>query len=390
MTERQRRRRTKRLRHRSAAPKIAAGATVGAAALAIAAPASAKTYTVTSLANGGAGSLRNAVSRANAHTGADTITFQPGFTGTIKLRTGELEVDDPLTIEGPGAPELTVSGTNRSRIFNFEDAATVSGLTLTKGSADYGGAIEVGVGPVTVQESVVTGNAATQGGGGINVDSLSDVTVDASTVSDNQASRGGGIRISGNGVSSLKVTDSTIADNMAASTGGGIENFGGTVNLSSSTLAGNVGAGLTDDQQKNPYCIEYSIYPPYACIKFGYTYYNPQTHLDDSIVANNYTVGPFSSEYDIYSANYDVDTTHSVIMNTTGAQINDNGGNFLNQDPGLGSLRMNGGPTPTRSINRTSVAVGGADSNAPASDQRGYGRFNAPDIGAFEYKGVVP
>src|SRR5947208_16324898 len=108
MTERRRRWRAKRLRHRSAAPKIAAGATVGAATLAIAAPASANTFTVTDLNNGGPGSLRTAVTQANAHPGADKITFQPGLTGTIKLRTGELGIGDgnlfdadPLTVVGP-------------------------------------------------------------------------------------------------------------------------------------------------------------------------------------------------------------------------------------------------------------------------------------------------
>ena len=77
-------------------------------------------------------------------------------------------------------------------------------------------------------------------------------------------------------------------------------------------------------------------------------------------------------------------------MNTTGARISDKGGNFLNQDLLLGPLRDNGGPTPTMAIRRASVAVDGADSQAPATDQRGYGRSGAPDIGAFEYNGVVP
>jgi predicted outer membrane repeat protein len=375
---------------------------VGVATLAIAAPAGAKTYTVTSLANGGTGSLRKAVAQADGHAGADTITFQPGLTGTIKLRTGELLVgdgnpldNDPLTVVGPGASQLTISGTNSSRIFHIADdeelgnpRTTISGLTLTKGSADYGGAIYVGqTGSLTLERSVVTGNSATVGGGGINAAAdlpLSGkygyhLTIDSSTVADNQAPKGAGIR---SDKRIVDVTDSTVAENTASSTGGGIENLGGQVHLLSSTLAGNIGAGLTDEQGS-------AFYPPCQC----YVPVNPQASLDDSIVANNYTPGPFSFEYDIYSANYGVDTTHSVIMNTTGAQINDNGGNFLNQDPRLVSpfaVRDNGGPTPTIAIRRTSVAVDTADSSAPATDQRGYGRTGAPDIGAFEYNGAPP
>src|SRR5262245_51083248 len=39
------------------------------------------TFRVTSLADAGAGSLRDAVAQANAQPGADTIDFQPGLTG---------------------------------------------------------------------------------------------------------------------------------------------------------------------------------------------------------------------------------------------------------------------------------------------------------------------
>src|SRR5262245_41237448 len=65
------------------------------------------TYTVTTLADGVAGSLRDAVTQANAHPGADTINFQPGLAGTIGLTGGELGITDDVTITGPGASQLT-------------------------------------------------------------------------------------------------------------------------------------------------------------------------------------------------------------------------------------------------------------------------------------------
>src|SRR5262245_44452220 len=61
------------------------------------------TLHVTTLADGGVGSLRAAIAQANAHTGADTIDFQPGLTGTIALTGGELDISDDLTINGLGA-----------------------------------------------------------------------------------------------------------------------------------------------------------------------------------------------------------------------------------------------------------------------------------------------
>src|SRR5262245_60884302 len=72
------------------------------------------TFHVTTLADGGAGSLRAAIGQANAQAGADVIDFQPGLSGTIALTSGQLDVTDDLAINGPGADKLTVSGSNLS------------------------------------------------------------------------------------------------------------------------------------------------------------------------------------------------------------------------------------------------------------------------------------
>src|SRR5262245_16165757 len=66
-------------------------------------------FHVTTLADGAAGSLRDAITQANRHAGADIITFQAGLTGTIALTGGELDVTDDLTINGPGADRLSVT-----------------------------------------------------------------------------------------------------------------------------------------------------------------------------------------------------------------------------------------------------------------------------------------
>src|SRR5262249_58905380 len=94
-------------------------------------------FHVSTLANGGAGSLRDAIARANAHAGADVIAFQEGLAGTIALTGGELDVTDDLKINGPGADRLTVSGNHTSRIFKVESGETVSisGLTVARGNA---------------------------------------------------------------------------------------------------------------------------------------------------------------------------------------------------------------------------------------------------------------
>ena len=72
------------------------------------------TLTVLNINDSGAGSLRADI--AAAHSG-DTIAFAPSLVGqTITLTSGELLVNKNLTITGPGAGKLTVSGGGSSRV----------------------------------------------------------------------------------------------------------------------------------------------------------------------------------------------------------------------------------------------------------------------------------
>src|SRR5262245_21387173 len=74
-------------------------------------------FTVTTPGDSGAGSLRHTILDANSATypGADVIDFAPGLAGTIALSGGQLTITDNLTIEGPGADVIRVSGTQASR-----------------------------------------------------------------------------------------------------------------------------------------------------------------------------------------------------------------------------------------------------------------------------------
>src|SRR5262249_60736280 len=61
-----------------------------------------------------------------------------------------------------------------------------------------------------------------------------------------------------------------------------------------------------------------------------------------------------------------------------------------NSNPLLGPLQDNGGPTPTMALLPGSPALdAGCNSNAPATDQRGFARIanGTIDIGAFESRG---
>src|SRR5262245_39209720 len=140
-------------------------------------------------------SLREAITAANGNGQADTIAFQPGLSGTIRLDNGALTIKGSVTITGPGAGEITLSGENNSRVFLVDDASvnvisvTISGLTLTGGKAtgsNGGGAILVANEDLTLRGVVITGNTA-RDGGGVFVDVTGRLTLEDSTISANHA-----------------------------------------------------------------------------------------------------------------------------------------------------------------------------------------------------------
>ena len=149
------------------------------------------TFTVNSTADdGSAGTLRWAISQANANRKADTIVFSNLFDSpqTINLTGKQLTLSDParITITGPGENLLTVSGNNASRVFRITSgsSASLSGLTITGGSVNgNGGGVENTGGTLVLKDVVLSGNSARRGGGLFNDGTtiLSDVVTNGNT-----------------------------------------------------------------------------------------------------------------------------------------------------------------------------------------------------------------
>jgi hypothetical protein len=203
-------------------------------------------FSVTTLADSGPGSLRNAITQANHDMGADTISFAPGVTGTIVLTSGELDITDNLTITGPGANKLTVSGNHTSRVFTVGagEKVSLSGLTIADGDAGIGngGGLD-NLGTVTVRNTVFTRNSAYEGGGLAN-ESGSTASVNGSAFLRNSATYGGGLANAGTATLSRSSFNSN-----SAGFGGGLANFG-TANVSGGTFTRNSagpGGGLFND-----------------------------------------------------------------------------------------------------------------------------------------------
>src|SRR5262249_29424471 len=119
--------------------------------------------TVTTLVDNVPGSLRQAL--VDTPSGG-AVDFQPGLAGTITLTAGELVIDKDLTVAGPGASALTVSGNNASRVFRVTSGVTVAiaGLTIADGrvtGADVQGGGIYNAGRLTVTGSTLNNHSPT-------------------------------------------------------------------------------------------------------------------------------------------------------------------------------------------------------------------------------------
>jgi CSLREA domain-containing protein len=309
--------------------------------------------------------LREAINAANNSAGPDYITFRSGVTGTITLGGTELTLSSDITITGPGANLLSVSGNNASRVFRVDAGSNVvlSGLTVMNGNVnrDSGGGGIRNYGVLNVANCIISGNTVNGStGGGIGNNNSGNLTVTNSTISGNYGSNGGGGIYSDFAV--LTVTNSTISGNSVGnSLGGGILSYGVTT-VTNSTISGN-----------------YSGSPGFGG---GIARGNGSISLLNTIVAGNNAM----SGVDFFGTLNSLG--HNLIGNTSNTTITgDTTGNILNQSAQLAPLGNYGGTTPTHALLSNSPAINnGTATGAPTTDQRGYlrpinGRI---DIGAFE------
>jgi hypothetical protein len=202
----------------------------------------------------GPGSLRAEVAAAKQ---SDTIVFDPGLDGrTIGLTGGEIDINKSITIQGPGAGLLTISGENLSRVFfvKARQDVVLSGMMLTGGNGvagepgfnnvdanGFGGAI-ADLGNLTLNHCTVTGNSASVEGGGVaagfkNGNFVSSLTLNNCMISGNTAEDGGGVLA----VTSVTINNSTVSGNSARAFGGGIvlDRSTSVLVVSGSTVSGN-------------------------------------------------------------------------------------------------------------------------------------------------------
>ncbi len=234
---------------------LSAPAAVVAASASNAPSHPAGTLAVTTCADAGPGSLRDALAVATAGGVIDATGLA---CGTITLASALSAGNGNLTIEGPGAATLAISGADSHRVLVHAGGGTLTlrGLTLTHGRADGNGGCLQANGELVLDDVIVADCVAgaatvenTQGGGAL---VAGHAVLTSTTFRDNRADgnllvRGGAIATGGN----LTATGSTFTGNTAHShsvgggtvmnniaEGGGIRALG-EARLVDSTVSGN-------------------------------------------------------------------------------------------------------------------------------------------------------
>ncbi|MEP7043213.1 MAG: choice-of-anchor Q domain-containing protein [Dokdonella sp.] len=371
---------------------------------------------VTSVSNcddSGPGSLRDAITAAGE---GDTIDLTQLACSTITLTTGNIMISqDTLSLVGPGPSlvinqdatitvgrilshigygTLTLSGLSvMYGYFNYNGGCLYSKGNLTLDNASLsrcqsgmnfvgkydhdnrGGAAYV-KGNLTMSRSTVTSSVCYSQanglgfGGGLFVGGSADIR--ESTITDNYAGffgypgNVGGITITGTEPSII--VNSTISGNVALNLLGGIYAYAG-LTLLNSTIAFNVAVnGLT------------------ARVPGGLQAYNGPLTMNSTIISNNNASG---SNYDLYAFGV-VSGTNNLVMSSSNSPPG-----TLTADPDLQALADNGGPTKTRALLATSVAIdAGNNVSGVSTDERGAGFARVggaqADIGAFEFQIAAP
>ena len=245
--------------------------------------------------------------------------------------------------------------------------AVVERFTIENGEGDSAGGIW-NDGQLTLLDSTVRDNLDsgdwTSEGGGIRNSDQGTLIVNNSTISGNESSSGAGIF---NAWGTIIVNNSTISGNSARGFGGGINNLGGAAYLNNVTITDNidddnVAGGIHNEGGGSVY-------------------------IQNSIIAKNNGDGP-DCNGSLTSSGY------NLIGNASGCSLSPADGDLTGMDPKLASLADNGGPTATHALQFGSAATntgnpGGCKdhlTNPLDLDQRGFGRVQRCDIGAFEFQ----
>ena len=138
-------------------------------------------------------------------------------------------------------PTTILKGTGKSSVLIINDTryCQIGGFEITNGEAEYGGGIHIESSvSLRLENLVVKGNRATQGGGGVYNGGV--ITfLNSSIIGNTSNGKGGGIYIA----NAITLGCVLISGNLASTDGGGVYNDNTSSSLTSITIAGNYALG---------------------------------------------------------------------------------------------------------------------------------------------------
>ncbi|MDR3687345.1 MAG: choice-of-anchor Q domain-containing protein [Coriobacteriia bacterium] len=184
-----------------------------------------------------------------ATSSGDVVSVGPGtFSGDVTMTVSG------VSLRGAGASMTTLRGDGQNSVIdaeNISSGASISGFTITGGSAVDGGGIYCFQSSIIVTSNTITGNTASNEGGGIDADA-SGLTISGNTIANNSGYDGGGITC---GFCSPTITSNSITGNTAADDGSGIYCTHSAPSISGNSITdnnGGVGAGISCFDASSP------------------------------------------------------------------------------------------------------------------------------------------
>ncbi len=321
---------------------------------------------------------------AAAAASGDTITFALSPACSLITVVSPVPIAG-LTIDGPGAGNLAVSGGGTTGVFlNGPDpsaTATLTGLTVEDGNAATGnGGAVVNDGTLTVGEITFADDTTSDYGGAIYNDGT--LTVTESTFSGDAAPGAGfgGGAIFSDG--SASISASTFSGNSSGNLGGAILNLGGDLTIGNSTFSGDSAAGSGGAMFNTGTAgITNSTFSANRAVTGGGVESDGTLTIGASLLAgSSATGGNCYLGGSVHDQGYNLDDGVTCGFGAAGD---------LSDVPAVldpSGLRNNGGPTPTIALFPGSPAIKHVTdaSLCPSTDQRGSPRGLPCDIGAFD------
>lgn len=263
-------------------------------------------------------------------------------------------------------------------VFNDYAQSNILYCDFSSNSSEYGGGIYNYSGEQNIEYSSFDNNESSNNGGSI-VAINNSIDISKTTFSNNQSNQGGAIYSDYN---LTKLSNCTFSNNIATVLGAGIAASRCDLILSNCTISENI-VGLSTSKGAGVF------------LSYGAT-----LNIINTIISNNYRVDELSNNFDdVYNENSTVNSFgYNVVgMSYPASDFSAANGDIVTNEPELGPLYDNGGPTKTLALLSGSPALNAGTSGAsgisvPTVDQRGVLRpqEGAYDIGAYEYTSNNP